>query len=86
MTYRPRTAIGYQSYTFHDHDPMIDKLRDLLKAEGKSYTWVETRSGVTSPTMRNWFSGKTRKPQFATLNAVARCLGHELTLTPIKRR
>ena len=37
-------------------------------------------SGVSTTTLRNWFHGATRRPQFCTVNAVARALGKELRL------
>ena len=70
----------YKSYNFVDKDPIIDKVRTLIDRADVTLSYVEGRSGVTTQTMRNWFGGRTKRPQFATVNAVARCLGHELAL------
>ena len=80
-----RTFIGYQSYTFHDHDPAIDKIRTLIADHGgMQYVDIARRSGVTVQTLSNWFAGRVRKPQHATLEAVARVFGFsfDLVATP----
>lgn len=72
----------YKSYSFIDKDPIIDEVRDMVQASGANYKWIEEHSGVTSQTLYQWFNGKTRKPQAATLNAVARALGYKLGFVP----
>lgn len=72
----------YKSYSFVDKDPIIDEVRGVFDASGATYKSIEEDSGVTYQTMRNWFEGKTRKPQAATLNAVLRCLGYKLGIVP----
>jgi transcriptional regulator with XRE-family HTH domain len=64
----------YKSYSFREKDPCIDVLRTLVRDSGKTYAGVEDASGVTAQTLRNWFHGTTRRPQFATVAAVARAL------------
>lgn len=76
--------IRYRSYSFKEKDPIIDKVRTIVSDSGLSYTQINEKSDVAQGTLRNWFHGDTKRPQFATLNAVARALGHELTLTPTK--
>jgi predicted transcriptional regulator len=68
----------YKSYNFVDKDPIIDEIRTVYENSGVNYKWIEDNSGVTSHTIANWFSGKTRKPQAATINAVLRSLGYKL--------
>jgi len=65
----------YKSYVFIDKDPVIDVMRTMVQDSRKTFTQVERESGVTSTTLRNWFGGQTRRPQFATVAAVARSLG-----------
>jgi DNA-binding phage protein len=72
----------YKSYSFVDKDPIIDEVRTMVNDSGANYKWIEDHSGVTSATLYNWFNGKTRKPQAATLNAVARALGYKLGFVP----
>jgi hypothetical protein len=68
----------YKSYNFVDKDPIIDEIRTVYQNSGVNYKWIEDNSGVTSSTLAAWFSGKTRKPQAATINAVLRSLGYKL--------
>ena len=50
----------------------------MIQTSGANYKWIEAHSGVTSWTLNAWFNGKTKKPQAATINAVARALGYKL--------
>lgn len=72
------TGFTYKSYSFTDKDPIIDEIRTVVQASGATYKEIEEASGVTWQTMHQWFEGKTRRPQAATLNAVARALGYKL--------
>jgi transcriptional regulator with XRE-family HTH domain len=65
---------------FKDKDPAIYKIKTILADSGESYQGVRDLSGVSVTTLNNWFNGNTRRPQFATLNAVARALKHEWKL------
>lgn len=81
------TSFGiYPSYLFKDHDPILDQidtLFDLAKANGfnVSFVAVSAESKVSAGTLTNWRTRKTKKPQVATVAAVANYLGGELTLT-----
>jgi DNA-binding phage protein len=70
----------YRTYVFRNKDPIIDKTRTLIADDtmNRSYREISDESGVSHTTLYNWFHGKTRRPQFATVNAVAMALGHEL--------
>jgi transcriptional regulator with XRE-family HTH domain len=68
----------YKSYNFMDKDPIIDEIRTVYQNAGVNYKWIEANSGVTSQTLSAWFSGKTKKPQAATINAVLRAMGYKL--------
>jgi hypothetical protein len=72
----------YKSYNFVDKDPIIDEIRTLYEDAGVNYKWIEQESGVTSTTLSNWFSGTTKRPQAATINAVLRVLGYKLGVVP----
>ena len=67
----------YRSYNFVDKDPVIDKVRNIIKHEDVSYAQVSRISGVSHTTLHNWFDGGTRRPQYATIMAVTRSLGYE---------
>lgn len=72
----------YKSYNFVDKDPIIDEIRGVVQTSGATYKHIEEQSGVCSATLHNWFDGKTRKPQAATINAVLRSLGYKLGIVP----
>jgi transcriptional regulator with XRE-family HTH domain len=72
----------YKSYSFTDKDPIIDEIRTVVQGSGATYKKIQEDSGVTAATLRAWFDGETRKPQAATLNAVARALGYKLGFVP----
>lgn len=74
----------YKSYMFKDKDPIIDKMRTIVQDSGETYTEISNLSGVSANTLTNWFHGETRRPQFASLMAVARALGYDLEV--VKRR
>jgi transcriptional regulator with XRE-family HTH domain len=71
-------SFTYKSYNFVDKDPIIDEIRTVYQDSGVNYKWIEDNSGVGAKTLSNWFSGKTKKPQAATINAVLRSLGYKL--------
>lgn len=78
-----RTIIKpYKSYMFKDKDPVIDVTHTIVQDSGKSYAEISEDSGVAVSTMGNWFTGPTRRPQFATVQAVVRALGYNFT--PVK--
>ena len=72
----------YKSYNFIDKDPIIDEVRSVFQESGVNYSWIEEHSGVCRMTLKNWFTGETRRPQAATINAVLRSLGFKLTVAP----
>jgi transcriptional regulator with XRE-family HTH domain len=73
----------YKSYNFTDKDPIIDELRTVIQDSGATYKQIHEDSGVSTATLTNWFAGETRRPQAASLNAVARALGYKLGFVAI---
>jgi hypothetical protein len=69
-----------RSYNFVDKYTVIDELRTLVEDDGRSYTAICNRAGIVPGTMKKWFSGKTRRPQMPTINAVARVFGKRVGL------
>jgi transcriptional regulator with XRE-family HTH domain len=67
----------YRSYVFKDKDPVIDRMRTIVSDEHLSYAEIGTLSSVSAGTLHNWFHGETKKPQFATIAAVAGALGYK---------
>lgn len=80
----PRVA-GYKSYNFKDKDPVIDRLRTIIDRSGWAYSRVADESGVSVQTLYNWFDGATRRPQYATVMAVAQALGYRASFVRTNR-
>ena len=70
----------YNSYLFRDKDPVIDEVRTAIANSGENWSQIERTSGVTRTTLRNWFSGPTKRPQHATVRAVLRAIGYDFQL------
>jgi hypothetical protein len=75
----------YKSYVFRDKDPIIDKTRTIFEDSKLSYTEACHNSGVSISTVFGWFNGKTRRPQFATIEAFGRACGKTLVWTNHKK-
>lgn len=71
----------YQSYLFRDKDPAIDELRTVVedhfgqRVNNKQLSEIHASGGPTASCMGQWFFGKTKRPQNATLEAAGRALG-----------
>lgn len=70
-----RGFLRYKAYPFMDKDPVIDVLRTMKKDADMSDSDIMNGGGPTAGTLRNWFKGKTRRPQFATVAAAAVSMG-----------
>jgi len=72
----------YGAYVFKTKDPAVDELRTVVedhfghRVSTKDLTMIAEQGGPTSATMRNWFFGKVRRPQSATLEAAGRAIGY----------
>ena len=72
----------YGAYMFKTKDPSIDELRTVVedhfgdRVSPHMLEQISEDGGPTSTTMRNWFFGKTRRPQSATLEAAGRAIGY----------
>jgi hypothetical protein len=67
-----------RSYNFVDKEEIIDILRTAVEDNHLSIHALSNRSGVAQTTIRDWFNGKTMRPQFPTLNAVGKIVGLKL--------
>lgn len=76
----------YRTYAFVDKDPIIDIMRTLAQDNHRSYSDISDESGVSRTTLNNWFHGKTRRPMFCTIAAVAGALGKTVGLVDKKRQ
>lgn len=73
----------YKSYLFKDKDPAIDELRTVIedhfgrRINPVSLKGVQINGGPTVGCMNQWFYGKTKRPQNATIEAAGRALGYK---------
>lgn len=65
----------YNTYRFENKDPAIKLLRDKFVALDTTVAQVSAKSGVSQACIRNQFWGTTRRPQHATIMAIARAMG-----------
>lgn len=86
MAFSKRRSVIYDSYSFIDKDPIVDKVRTVVQDAKVSYRYLEGVSRVGVTTIRGMFEGKTRRPQHATVNAILRALGKELVVADINRQ
>jgi len=77
-----RGFLRYKAYAFVDKDPIIDVIRTLKRDSEMTDTEIHDKGGPAIGTLKGWFGGKTRRPQFATVAAAASAMGvTELPLT-----
>jgi hypothetical protein len=70
----------YQSYLFRTKDPIIDEMRTVYQealggVRSKHLRQVERDGGATASAQMQWFHGKTRRPQNASIEASLRAMG-----------
>lgn len=70
-----RGFLRYKAYPFSEKDPIIDVLRTIKRDTEMKDSEITAAGGPTTSTLRNWFVGKTRRPQFATVAAAASAMG-----------
>jgi len=76
----------YKAYVFRgDKDPVIDKIHTMLEDEHVNYTEAAEASGVGRGTIVQWIEGKTMRPKYCTIAAVAAALGYEPTFVKKRR-
>lgn len=68
----------YHHYNFSGQDPIIGKIRRLTGNDRNSE--ISKDSGVAAGTLGNWWSGRTKRPKFATCMAIIRSYGADLVI------
>lgn len=76
-----RGYLKYKAYPFVEKDPIIDVLRTVKRDTEMSDREITDAGGPSLSTLQNWFGGKTRRPQFATVAAAGVAMG--LTNVPL---
>lgn len=69
--------IKYKTYLFQDKDPVIDVMRTMKRDTEFTDKELADKSGVSVTTIKSWFGGHTKRPQFATVAAVAVAMGYD---------
>jgi transcriptional regulator with XRE-family HTH domain len=59
-------------------DPLLDETLRCLAESGTAY--IAHKSGLSKSTITNWRSGKTKRPQAASLSVALRAAGFKLTI------
>jgi hypothetical protein len=84
---RSNGLLKYTTYNFVDKDPIIDVLRTAKRDKDMTDGQISAASRVSATTLRNWFKGDTKRPQFATAAAAAVAMGMDsLPITAEARR
>jgi len=64
----------YRSYTFRTVDPILDEIEGVIRESGLRTKDI-TEGNVSPSTLNSWRKRKTKRPQFATISAVALACG-----------
>jgi hypothetical protein len=76
-------TMSYRTYKFRGQDPVIGQIKTMfLNKEDMKKVELSELSNVSSTTIYNWFSGKTRRPMNATIEATGRALGFQRKWVP----
>ena len=76
----------YRSYRFMNKDHIIDRMKTLIADEGlKSYD-AALIADMSPATLKNWFEGDTRRPQFSSIAALTTSLGYEMDFKKSKNK
>jgi hypothetical protein len=73
-----KKIVRYKSYSFAKFDPVIGDIRTMMATDTLTSTVVAERSGVSPTTIQSWLSGKTKRPQHATVMAAFRGSGWDM--------
>lgn len=73
----------YKTYLFRTKDPVIDELRTMRSDGDFKNSAISESSGVATTTLYNWWHGKTKRPQSATVEAVGRAMGRKRVWTAL---
>jgi len=62
-------------------EPALKSIQSIAAQSGHTMASLANKSGVSRSTLRNWFSGKTMRPQLPTVKVVLKGLGYSVTFT-----
>lgn len=70
----------YPTYRHTGQDPVIGLMKKLRDGSKMKDAEIVKRTKMSPATAKNWFSGKTRRPQHTTLAAYAGAFGKRFVL------
>jgi transcriptional regulator with XRE-family HTH domain len=77
----------YTTYYYGDHDPVLDLVDDVRKKAKLSATKIAAKTRITTGTLHNWETRKTKRPLLSTVAAVfVACGVDSIPITPEARR
>lgn len=74
-------------YVFTGKDPILAKVSAVIEGSGLSKSAIQKRAkgGVSASTLYNWRpKGRTRRPQFCTIEATLRACGKTLVMADLQ--
>lgn len=79
----------YKAYLFKEKDPVIDELATIMQDTygedwSKKFGQIERDGGASYTSLTNWFYGKTRRPQNASIEATGRAMGMQRVWVKLK--
>lgn len=69
-----------RSYNYVDRDPEIGRFQNAFEKERIKQSELAVLAGLADATVRNMFSGKTRRPAHSTFGKMAGAMGYEYKL------
>ena len=59
-------------------DPMMQEVVRLMRRDGRTLSAIARQAGLAPATVKNWATGKTRRPQRISMEFVLREIGLEM--------
>lgn len=78
MMIHTHRGVTDRSYNWVDKDPVVDQLRTWVQESRYTYRYIAEHTGVSESTVRNLFSGQTRRPQQRTVSLIGRLFNKTL--------
>jgi len=80
MLQRKEVAAIQRPHTYTSAERFIERVREAVLTDGRSYTVIATKTGVSHTTINSLAMGKTRWPRSTTLFPLLVTLGLEIHL------
>lgn len=64
-----------KTYRFQDKAPIVDKLREVMRVDGRMMAAIAEDARLSPTTLYNLDYGKTREPRYTTVEKLMRACG-----------